>query len=130
MKLHKKLTIITVIVIIIGVGTWFAVTQWNKSEKETPMDTFTKCLTEKGVNLYTTYWCPHCTEQKKLFGESLKYVNVVECDPQGENAQIAKCEEKGVTSIPAWEFETGKLDVGVKTIEQLSEKTGCLLPTE
>jgi thiol-disulfide isomerase/thioredoxin len=38
------------------------------------------CLTTNGATFYGTEWCPHCKDQKKLFGEALAKVNYVDCD--------------------------------------------------
>jgi hypothetical protein len=46
-------------------------------------DTFAKCLTAHGAKMYGLYWCPHCIEQKKMFGESFRYVDYVECAVKG-----------------------------------------------
>ena len=37
-------------------------------------------LRETGAVMYGAYWCPHCTEQKALFGDAAKDVPYVECD--------------------------------------------------
>ena len=29
-----------------------------------------KCLTSKDVKMYGTSWCPHCNNQKEMFGVS------------------------------------------------------------
>lgn len=38
------------------------------------------CLTKNGATFYGTEWCPHCKDQKKLFGDALAQVNYVDCD--------------------------------------------------
>lgn len=65
-------------------------------------DTFAQCLTEAGMTFYGAYWCPHCQDQKAMFGESLQYVNYVECDAGGENAQPEACVAAGVEYYPTW----------------------------
>ena len=45
-------------------------------------------LTAKGAVIYTAYWCPHCHEQKELFGkEATAKLKIVECAPDGHNNQ-------------------------------------------
>ena len=34
-------------------------------------DAFARCLKDRQVKMYGAYWCPHCAEQKEMFGESL-----------------------------------------------------------
>ncbi len=91
-----------------------------------PYDTFAQCLTEKGVVMYGAYWCPHCANQKKLFGSSFKYVTYVECDPGGKNPQPDLCQQKGVTSYPTWEIN-GEVESGEIPLPVLAEKSGCTL---
>jgi hypothetical protein len=38
------------------------------------------CLTKNGATFYGTERCPHCKDQKKLFGDALAQVNYVDCD--------------------------------------------------
>ncbi|MFH1622897.1 MAG: hypothetical protein ABIA12_00025 [Candidatus Aenigmatarchaeota archaeon] len=78
-----------------------------------------KCLTEKGVVMYGLKTCPHCVEQKELFGESFKYVTYVECSDQQ-----ALCTEKGVQFVPAWDIG-GKIDVGLRPLDELAAAAGC-----
>jgi glutaredoxin len=84
-------------------------------------DNFAKCLTEKGVVMYGSVTCPHCQNQKKVFGESFKYISYIECS---ENP--TQCSENGVQFVPTWSID-GKLYTGEKTIEELSSLSGCEL---
>lgn len=81
---------------------------------------FAKCLTEKGVKMYGTDWCPHCKEQKKMFGDAFKYVDYHNCDIDPE------CEKVGVQGYPTWSID-GKLYPGTVRLEVLSEMSGCPL---
>ena len=77
-------------------------------------------LTAEGAVLYTAYWCPHCHEQKQLFGkEASAKLNVVECAPDGVNGQPKLCASKGIEGFPSWEID-GKLDSGVKSLDDLA----------
>ena len=42
-------------------------------------DGFAKCLASKQTKMYGLYWCPHCIEQKEMFGKAFRYVPYVEC---------------------------------------------------
>jgi len=66
-------------------------------------------LKEKGVTMYGTFWCPHCSRQKELFGaEAWSIMNYVECSPQGYNFQGQKmCD--GVDGFPTFKDKTGKV---------------------
>lgn len=82
-----------------------------------------KFLTEKGAVMYGAYWCPHCKDQKKLFGDAVKYVNYVECDANGENANPDECKAKDIESYPTWIYQ-GKKMTGTKSLSDLAEMVG------
>ena len=90
-------------------------------------DAFAKCLTEKGVKFAGAYWCGHCASQKKLFGKSIKYVDYVECDPKGSNANPEFCKNNAVKYYPTWIFPGGTKYEGEASLEKLSELSGCEL---
>ena len=118
--MNKKIIITTVIIAVIilaGVGYWKLSGMFVSTVGK--YDNFAKCLTEKGVEFYGASWCPHCQNQKKMFGDSFKYVNSIECT---EKQQL--CTDKGITGFPTWIID-GKLNPGEKTMEQLSALTGC-----
>jgi uncharacterized membrane protein len=81
-------------------------------------------LAEVGAKEYGAYWCPHCYEQKQLFGKpAYKELNYIECSVDGKNAQPQVCKEAGVKFFPSWEIN-GKLESGVKTLDELADLTG------
>jgi glutaredoxin len=61
-------------------------------------------LNKSGAKIYTTFWCPTCKKQLKLFGSAKASLPVVECDPQGKNPQMALCNKKSIHSVPTWEI--------------------------
>lgn len=79
-----------------------------------------------GAKMYSAYWCPHCHDQKQLFGrQAAQALPLVECDPAGQNSQTALCQEKSeqVTGYPTWEIN-GKFYNGTQSLEQLAEASG------
>ena len=90
-------------------------------------DTFAQCLTEKGATFYGAFWCPHCQNQKKMFGNSIDYVNYVECSTPDGKGQLEVCAEKGISGYPTWMFSDGTTEAGELTFARLAEKTGCEL---
>lgn len=89
---------------------------------------FAQCITEKGAVEYGAFWCQHCAKVKAQFGDAFQYVNYVECDPKGPNAQPQLCIEKGIEAYATFIFADGSRLVGEPTLEELSQKTGCALP--
>ena len=80
-----------------------------------------KHLTNIGAKMYTTYWCPKCYEQKKLFGtEAVKELNIIECAIDGEKSRRKLCKKKGIKAIPSWEINE-VIILGIKSLEELAE---------
>ncbi|MFL0748736.1 MAG: vitamin K epoxide reductase family protein [Prochlorococcus sp.] len=78
-------------------------------------------LTKTGAVIYSAYWCPHCHDQKELFGEEgAAQLQVVECSEDGQNSQSSLCKRKGIDSYPTWEIN-GKLESGVKPLNKLAD---------
>jgi parvulin-like peptidyl-prolyl isomerase len=92
------------------------------------LDTFAKCITEKGAVFYGASWCQHCQSQKTLFGDSLQYVHYVECaDASNPQVQTQECTSAGITGYPTWVINNQSYP-GEQTLENLAKLTGCALP--
>ncbi len=102
----------------------------NGCERNTTYDAFTQCLADSGAKMYGAFWCPHCQEQKKIFGDSKDLLPYVECDPNGKNANPQACAINGVKGYPTWIFADSTREERELSLEALSEKTGCELPEE
>lgn len=88
-----------------------------------------KHLTSVGAKMYGAYWCPHCHDQKDLFGQQAwREVTYVECAPDGQNAQPQVCQTAGIEGYPTWEINGKKLS-GTQTLQQLAEASGYTGPT-
>jgi hypothetical protein len=92
------------------------------------LDAFAKCLTAKGAKMYGAWWCPHCAEEKELFGNAFQYVNYVECSPAGERTQNDVCKQAAVKNYPTWQFADDSRMEGMQPLMTLRKKTGCPLP--
>jgi uncharacterized membrane protein/glutaredoxin len=81
-------------------------------------------LASRGAVMYSAWWCPHCNDQKQLFGkEAVGRLTIVECAADGRDSQTQLCASKGIQGFPSWEID-GKLESGVKSLQQLSELSG------
>src|SRR5258708_4053201 len=77
-------------------------------------------LRESGAVMYGAYWCPHCEEQKALFGDAARDLPYVECDPNGVNARPDLCEKAGVKAFPTWTIG-GQRREGVQSLGALAD---------
>ncbi len=118
----KIFLIIIAAAVILGGWYYYAVKSGNAPGK---LDAFAQCLKEKGAVFYGAFWCPHCKNQKTMFGNSQKYLNYVECSTPDGRAQLQACKEKNITGYPTWEFADGSRESGEVPLNKLSEKTGC-----
>ena len=81
-------------------------------------------LTKVGAKMYSAYWCPHCHEQKELFGkEASAKLTIIECAPDGRDSQAELCTAKNIQGFPSWEIN-GTIDSGVKPLAKLAEMSG------
>ena len=94
------------------------------------LDGFAQCLKDKGAVFYGAFWCPHCIDQKKMFGAAKRFLPYVECSTPNGNSQMPVCMEKNITGYPTWYFADGTQESGTLELARLAEKTGCVLPAE
>lgn len=87
-------------------------------------------LTEVGAKMYGAYWCPHCHDQKQLFGkEAFKKMPYVECAPDGNNSQTALCQSiPELEGFPTWEVK-GEFLGGTQSLETLALASGYKGPS-
>lgn len=90
-------------------------------------DEFATCIADSGATFFGAFWCPHCNEQKQLFGKSGKLLPYVECS-NPDQSQTAICIEKEITGYPTWELADGTRLSGVQSFAKLAEVTSCPLP--
>ena len=92
------------------------------------LDGFAKCLTEKKATMYGVSWCPHCADQKELFGPSFQYVTYVDCAIPGTKTETDQCKALNIKHTPTWIFSDGSRLEGTIQLDKLSQQTGCKLP--
>jgi len=66
--------------------------------------------------------------EKKLFGVSQKLLPYVECSTPDGQDQTQICKDKKIESYPTWIFADGTSLNGEITLQQLADKTSCVLP--
>ncbi|MGA8428703.1 MAG: hypothetical protein WB729_02700 [Candidatus Sulfotelmatobacter sp.] len=92
-------------------------------------DAFAKCVASKQARMYGLYWCPHCADQKEMFGASFRYIPYQECAIKGSPHELTpECKAVGVKLFPSWQFGNNPPKEGVLSLQELGDKTGCSLP--
>ena len=107
----------------------------NSTEKSSPLITtksskqkidFAKFLNENKIIMYSAYWCPHCHDQKQLFGEkAAAELTIIECAKDGINNQYELCGQKGIEGFPSWEINN-KIYSGTRDLKELANMTGYM----
>lgn len=81
-------------------------------------------LSQTGAKMYGAEWCPHCQDQKALFGPAAKRLPYIECSLGGQGTgQTAVCRNAGITTYPTWEIG-GKRYQEVMSTLRLAELSG------
>ena len=103
--------------------------QQNSKARTSVLDPFAQCLRDKGVTMYGADWCPHCQNEKKVFGSSFRFIPYIEC-PKEPN----KCLAAGIEGFPTWVFPAspaggpdGRKLEGEQGLERLAAASGCEL---
>jgi hypothetical protein len=82
-------------------------------------------LTSAGVTMYGAFWCPHCSNQKEMFGNAAwSRVKYVECAGQGYNGSPGTCAAAKVEGYPTWVFADGTQVSGERSLEDLAKQVG------
>ena len=85
-------------------------------------------LSQRGAKMYGAHWCPHCVEQKELFGASARRLPYVECSTGGQGSRQASAgQAAGIRQYPTW-IIGGQRFQEVLTLTRLAELTGFQPP--
>jgi len=81
-------------------------------------------LSRSDAKMYGASWCPHCQEQKEMFGLAASRLPYVECSPGGQGQpQAAICRNLNIQVYPTW-IINGKRTEEVMSMQQLADATG------
>lgn len=122
MKSSTKWVIAILVLVVIIILFWS-----SRADVAGEYDLFAQCLTDSGAKMYGVYWCSHCAEQKEMFGKSFEFVNYIECDSRGDDANPEACDAAGIQGYPTWIFEDGSRVARTIPLRELSLRTGCAL---
>ncbi len=128
MLVMKPRYIVTLVILVIA--SLVVVGMVAKRSADSPeLAKFAVCLKNQGAIFYGAFWCPHCANQKKLFGSAADSLPYVECSTPDGREQLAVCKDKKINGYPTWEFQDGSRETGEIPLVRLAEKTGCTLPS-
>jgi len=104
----------------------------TSSAEPNSLDGFAQCLTSAGMKFYGSKNCGWCAQEKELFGDSMAYINYIECVDEETGGLTAECEVEGILTpgglgVPTWQLPNGEMSSGYKSFEQLAELSGCSL---
>ena len=116
------------LILLVVVTAWVAYYFLYNRKPVSTLDTFAQCLKAKGTKMYGAWWCPHCEDQKQMFGYAFQYVPYVECSPEGQRTMNDTCKQAGIKGYPTWQFADGSRVEGPQPLDVLGQKTGCKLP--
>ncbi len=78
-------------------------------------------LKQIGAKEYIAWWCPHCHEQKQLFGkEAYKEIDHIECGDGGTDSRPDLCKAAKIPGFPTWQIN-GKLYPNVQPLKKLAQ---------
>ena len=107
----KKESLITlIIVVIVLLLATIVLTRGNPDISEE----LAKCIGENS-ELYVRTGCHACEIQEEMFGEDVKYINIIDCF-------TGQCPE--IRATPTWVIK-GQRYIGVQSIETLKTLTDC-----
>ena len=132
--MNNQVKIFISIIGLLVLGTIGAVLLQSKSSPAAPgkYQAFAQCLKDKGATFYGAFWCPHCQAEEKDFQMSRQQLEAIglytECSTPDANGQTQVCIDKKIQSYPTWIFADGSQLNGEIPLQQLADKTSCVLP--
>lgn len=87
-----------------------------------------EALTASGAKFYGASWCPHCMDQKKMFGAAGRFLPYVECAPNGPRApQATECVAQQIKGYPTWVINGNRYQ-RMLSVRQLAAMSGVAAP--
>jgi len=125
---NVKIFVSVIVILVVGVIATALLRGTSTPTGPGKLDSFAQCISDKGAVFYGAFWCSHCQAQKKLFGSSAKLLPYVECSTPDGRGQLQVCRDKNIEGYPTWRFADGAELNGAASLEDLAQKTSCVLP--
>ncbi|MFQ5683343.1 MAG: vitamin K epoxide reductase family protein [Candidatus Binatia bacterium] len=118
-------TVPVVLVIVVALHLHYAALSAAPVAQEDPqVRSLAEHLAKTKAKFYGAFWCPHCKQQKALFGASVGRLPYIECSPQGRRGPEARvCRLQGIRSYPTWIIK-GRRYEGLLSLGQLAYYSG------
>ena len=102
---------------------------------------FAQCLASKHYVMLGSATCSSCLKQRDAFGEAMRFIEEIECDPRNadnaeEEAEVKFCATFQIRKTPTWvQLDESRntlyrFDAGIQSFDALSSASGCALPPE
>jgi hypothetical protein len=119
------------LIIFFTSGQVFGDTSQDSEVSQERLAEFAKCMTEKGWAMYSSFTCPACRAQQKLFGQATVHLKIIECNPHAPDTQVEQCLKKNIRHTPTWLMEQNGTEIkrskGYKELKDLASMTECNL---
>ncbi|MDI9325591.1 MAG: hypothetical protein QM526_02315 [Alphaproteobacteria bacterium] len=126
--MNSKIVLFVGVVIVLALAISLLISQNSQSKNSVPLGDLAQCLKEKKAVFYGAFWCPHCAEQKSLFGVHSKSLPYVECSTPDRKSQTEVCKKEEIQSYPTWKLAIGGVPhicTGVVDPVILAEASRC-----
>jgi len=98
--------------------------QSTTASKDPSLAALADHLTAMNAKFYGASWCPHCKDQKQMFGAAADRLPYVECSPEGPGgAETPVCTAMHIQGYPTW-IINGQRHEGVLSPQDLARLSG------
>lgn len=123
----QKTIIVALFIVLAGIAAAGVLSLASRGTEEAPgaVAALARCLADKGATMYGAYWCSHCKNEKRAFGDAFRFIPYVEC-----TAEPKKCLVAGVEGYPTWILGNDTRLEGEQGLEKLARAAGCAWPVD
>ncbi len=131
MNTSNSILIVIGIIVVFAIGggiSYLSYLDGSKGPQPGEYTEFAQCVAASGTTFFGAFWCPHCQNQKAMFGDAADLLPYVECSTPDGQGRLQECIDANIQSYPTWEFADKTRVNGEISFADLSAKTGCPLP--